>query len=140
MVLLELRYYLTVVHEENMSVAAEALHLTRPTLSRQIAALETELGPEHRWCGDTPGSAPLRLPSAVPGADHELGVRLEEGRTRRRFPTACYVSCSPGMVSSKPWALDAGHVRPRMGCGREPSRNHPTRDPAVISAPFRATA
>ncbi|SPF68911.1 Transcription regulator HTH, LysR [Propionibacterium ruminifibrarum] len=39
-----LRYYLTVVREENMSRAAEALHLTQPTLSRQIASLEKELG------------------------------------------------------------------------------------------------
>lgn len=39
-----LRYYLAVVREENMSRAAEALHLTQPTLSRQIAGLERELG------------------------------------------------------------------------------------------------
>lgn len=39
-----LRYYLTVVQEQNMSRAAEVLHLTQPTLSRQIAQLERELG------------------------------------------------------------------------------------------------
>lgn len=39
-----LRYFLAVAHEENMTKAAEVLHLTQPTLSRQIADLERELG------------------------------------------------------------------------------------------------
>ena len=41
-----LRYYLAICHEGNMSRAAEALHVTQPTLSRQIADLERELGCE----------------------------------------------------------------------------------------------
>lgn len=39
-----LRYFLAVVREENISKAAEALHVTQPTLSRQMAQLEEELG------------------------------------------------------------------------------------------------
>lgn len=39
-----LRYYLAVCHEGTMSRAAQALHVTQPTLSRQIADLERELG------------------------------------------------------------------------------------------------
>lgn len=39
-----LKYFLAVVQEENLSKAAEALFMTQPTLSRQIAALEEELG------------------------------------------------------------------------------------------------
>ena len=39
-----LQYFLTVVREENMSRAAEVLHVTQPTLSRQMAQLEEELG------------------------------------------------------------------------------------------------
>lgn len=39
-----LRYFLTVVREENISRAAEILHVTQPTLSRQISQLEEELG------------------------------------------------------------------------------------------------
>ena len=39
-----LQYFLTVVQEENISRAAEVLHVTQPTLSRQMAQLEEELG------------------------------------------------------------------------------------------------
>ena len=39
-----LKYFLTVVREESISRAAEALHITQPTLSRQLALLEDETG------------------------------------------------------------------------------------------------
>ena len=39
-----LRYFLTVAKEQNFSKAAEQLHITQPTLSRQLAALEDEIG------------------------------------------------------------------------------------------------
>ena len=39
-----LRYFLAVVREEGINRAAEALHVTQPTLSRQIAQLEDEVG------------------------------------------------------------------------------------------------
>ena len=39
-----LRYFLAVAHEENMSRAAEVLHVTQPTLSKALRALEDELG------------------------------------------------------------------------------------------------
>ena len=39
-----LRYFLTVTKEQSFTKAAEQLHITQPTLSRQMAALEDELG------------------------------------------------------------------------------------------------
>lgn len=39
-----LQYFLTVARDGNLSRAAETLHLTQPTLSRQVAQLEAELG------------------------------------------------------------------------------------------------
>lgn len=39
-----LRYFLTVVREESITKASEVLHITQPTLSRQLAQLEEEVG------------------------------------------------------------------------------------------------
>lgn len=39
-----LRYFLAVAREENISRAAEVLHITQPTLSRQLSQMEEELG------------------------------------------------------------------------------------------------
>lgn len=39
-----LRYFLTVVREGGINRAAEVLHITQPTLSRQLAQLEEEVG------------------------------------------------------------------------------------------------
>ncbi len=38
-----LRYFWTIAEEGTISQAATVLHLTQPTLSRQLQALETEL-------------------------------------------------------------------------------------------------
>ena len=39
-----LRYFLTVVREESITKAAQALHITQPTLSRQLAQMEQSMG------------------------------------------------------------------------------------------------
>ena len=39
-----LRYFLTVVREESITKASEVLHITQPTLSRQLAQMEDEIG------------------------------------------------------------------------------------------------
>ncbi len=39
-----LKYFLAVAREENITKAAEVLHITQPTLSRQLAQLEEDIG------------------------------------------------------------------------------------------------
>ena len=39
-----LKYFLTVVREQSITRAAEVLHITQPTLSRQLAQMEDEIG------------------------------------------------------------------------------------------------
>ena len=39
-----LKYFLTVAREENITKASDVLHITQPTLSRQLAQLEEDLG------------------------------------------------------------------------------------------------
>lgn len=39
-----LHYFLTVAREQNITNAAKVLHITQPTLSRQMALLEDEIG------------------------------------------------------------------------------------------------
>lgn len=39
-----LQYFLAVTREQSISSAAEALHLSQPTLSRQLREMEEELG------------------------------------------------------------------------------------------------
>lgn len=61
-----LRYFLAVAREESISGAAEALHVTQPTLSRQMMELEEELGKTLFLRGKrNPSSARRKKPSAV---------------------------------------------------------------------------
>ncbi len=39
-----LKYFLMAAREENITKAAQLLHVTQPTLSRQLMQLEEELG------------------------------------------------------------------------------------------------
>ncbi len=51
-----LKYFLMAAREENITKAAEILHITQPTLSRQLMQLEEELGTK-LLCGANTASA-----------------------------------------------------------------------------------
>lgn len=72
-----LQYFLAVARENSISGAAEFLHLSQPTLSRQLRELEEELGKQLFIRGN--GRKPLS------GKSHELDVA---GLSTRAFP--CY--------------------------------------------------
>ncbi|MTV81545.1 LysR family transcriptional regulator [Secundilactobacillus folii] len=64
-----LRYFYTIAEEGNVSKAAEVLHITQPTLSRQLKALEDELGTalfirQHNHLELTPAGMYLRSRAA----------------------------------------------------------------------------
>lgn len=101
MELRSLRYFLAVAREENMTEAANVLHVTQPTLSRQIADLERELGVElfertNRSCVLTTDGMRLRQraeevlslveQTEMELADRELGImgniRIGAGETK----------------------------------------------------------
>ena len=73
-----LHYFLAVAREQSISGAAQSLHLSQPTLSTQLKALEEELGKQLLIRG-TPGSRKVIL--------------TEEGND---FKKTCRRNFSPG--------------------------------------------
>lgn len=55
-----LQYFLAVAREQSISGAAQTLHLSHPTLSNQLKAMEEELGKQLLIRG-TPGSRKVTL-------------------------------------------------------------------------------
>ena len=69
-----LNYFLTVAREKSFSRAAEKLHLTQPTLSRQIMDLEKEYGKQLL----------IREPRQINLTDDGLLLRRDAGSEGRR--------------------------------------------------------
>ena len=102
-----LEYFLAVAREQSISGAAEYLHLTQPTLSRQLRELEEELAARHAALGAEHGFAAQI--SGYPGwpadRDNPLASLLERvwreqtGRTLEL--TAVHVGLEPSVLRAK---------------------------------------
>lgn len=89
----ELRYFLAVAREENITRAAESLHIAQPSLSKQLMELEKKLGKKLLIRGKRKitlteegvllAQAGRRNPGT--GGEDPAGNQLRYGRCHRRY-------------------------------------------------------
>ncbi|WP_079049734.1 LysR family transcriptional regulator [Streptomyces torulosus] len=98
----DLRYFVTVAEELHFTRAAERLYVSQPALSKQIRALERQLGVElfrreRQGAALTPaGEALLPYARRVLEAWEEGATAVEEVRTAQRSTLVVGMSTSPG--------------------------------------------
>lgn len=79
-----LRYFLAVARMQSISAAAEELHITQPTLSRQLMELEEELGAKSLTGEEEPAGCPDRGgQTSAPGSRRRLWALAD--KTLRSF-------------------------------------------------------
>lgn len=81
----ELRYFLAVAREENITRAAESLHITQPSLSKQLMELEKKLGKKLLIRGKKKDHSYGRrcYPSETCRGDHRTGRKNRTGNQLR---------------------------------------------------------
>jgi DNA-binding transcriptional LysR family regulator len=104
----ELRYFVAVAEELHFTRAAERLHVSQPALSKQVRALERQLGAElfvrdRQGVALTPAGAAL-LPYARQVLDtwDEAWAVVESARTAQRATLVVGMSTSPGRAGLLP--------------------------------------
>ena len=112
----KLRYFLAVAEHGNFSRAAEELHIAQPVLSRQIRALENDLGTEllvrdNRGTRLTPAGTQLALDATPLLADAEA-LRRNVARAARG-PRTFTIAFMPGLIVTEP-ARELGRAHPGL--------------------------
>lgn len=75
-----LKYFLAVVREENITKAAEVLHVTQPTLSRQLSKMEDDLGVQRLFTSFKERYPRVQFDLYTGNAD-QIKQRLDNGLT-----------------------------------------------------------
>ncbi len=117
-----LRSFVTVVDEGSITAASKRLHLAQPALSRQMAALEAELGVtllERGRAGAVPTPAGRLLAERgrelLAGLDTlEADVRARAGRGRRRLRVGVWAYTAPEEVNALAAAFRADHPEAKV--------------------------
>lgn len=112
----KLRYFMVLAEHGNFSRAAEELHIAQPVLSRQIRALETELGAalfvrDSKGAALTPAGTQLALDAEPLLADAEA-LRRSVARAARR-PRTFTIAFMPGLIVTEP-ARMLGRAHPEL--------------------------
>jgi DNA-binding transcriptional LysR family regulator len=112
----KLRYFMAVAEHGNFSRAAEALHIAQPVLSRQIRALESELGATLLVRGRT--GATLTAAGDQLARDAEPLLADAEALRRSvaraaRGPRTFTIAFMPGLIVTEP-ARELGRAHPEL--------------------------
>ena len=112
-----LKYFLMVAREENITHAAELLHITQPTLSRQLIQLEEELGvklfqrSKHRIVLTEEGILlRRRAEEQLPGDGGRRRERAERAKARRVQPPRAVNEADVALIDRLREEI-GGHVR-----------------------------
>lgn len=93
-----LRYFLTVAREETISRAADILHITQPTLSRQLSQMEEDMGVRLFERGPRKISSPPRAASCA-AAPRRSSSWWARQRTRSAIRTRPFPASSPSAAA-----------------------------------------
>jgi LysR family nitrogen assimilation transcriptional regulator len=116
----KIRYFLAVMEHRNLSVAAQALRVSQPTLSRQMRALEHEFAASlfvRSGRGVAPTDAALRLHEGLSGLERQLRSLKVEVAAASTEPTgeiAFGIPPSPRILLAIPLVERFAKLYPRV--------------------------
>lgn len=99
-----LKYFLMVAREENITKAAQLLHVTQPTLSRQLMQLEEELGVQlfhrgkHNVTLTEDGMLLRRRAQELVSLSEKTKMELQHKEEMLRKVAEKKTKCNPGLL------------------------------------------